>query len=381
MSAASPISTPGLYIPSADDSWNLFDERFNKSIDISSLSDLTMDTFETGYPDYSQNGHQPAWNPDWSPGINAESTASSFLPLSMIYDPSVACDDEAADENETGTSSYQPSEIYETPQSPRKAAWGSPTHSRRTSSSPKADRQSTRSKRRNSSTASENGLTPKGHQLRSTKQGQRISYTESDVKNDSLKGARTSHNLVEKVSILELQFIFKVNCAYHSIAIPYQVERPILHSSQCLAARSRCIWDWWIWSSRHWGRKASQQSRSSRACQEAHWEPRKKQALTRMWQEDATGRCSTSQKRLGQNGWRCHALKSASCFFLTILLLDHADEVDIMAILAMPVSGHTYLWSHNDYCLLWYPSGNLKASFASVTIHEFPSAHVCRLLL
>jgi len=161
------------------------------------LSSPTMDTFENGYLDYQQSIPQSAWTPGWS-GLSTQASASSFLPLSMIYDPSIACDNEAGDETETGTSSYQPSEIYESPQSPRKAAWGSSTHSRRTSSSSKSDRQSTRSKRRNSSTASETGSTPKGHQLRSTKQGQRISYTESDVKSDSMKGARTSHNLVEK---------------------------------------------------------------------------------------------------------------------------------------------------------------------------------------
>ena len=195
MYAPSPISSAGLYTPSRDEAWNLFDDSFQKSMETIPLSP-TMDTFDNGYLDYPQIIPQSIWNPDWSPGISPPAPASPFLPLSLIYDPSVACDDEAGDETGTGTSSYPSSEIYESPQSPRKAAWGFSTPKRRTSSNSKPERQSTCSKRRSSSIE---GSAPRPHQLRSTKQGQKIVYAERNVKVNSLKGARTSHNLVEKV--------------------------------------------------------------------------------------------------------------------------------------------------------------------------------------
>jgi len=197
--SASPISSPGVSTPSNGDSWNVFDECLTESMDSSSLSSPTMDSFGNAVLVYPQNNSQTTWNSTWSPEINSQGSASSYLPLSMIHDPSTTCDDEAGDETETGMHHYQASEAYKSPQSPRKAAWGSPKHTRRSSGSSKPDRYSSRTKRRDSSTQSETGISPsKGHQLRSTKQGQRIAYTENDSKNDTPKGARTSHNLVEK---------------------------------------------------------------------------------------------------------------------------------------------------------------------------------------
>lgn len=197
--AASPISSSGVPTPSNGDSWNIFDDTFRKSIEPSPLTSPTMDTFVNPMINCPQNTSEPTWSSTWSPGINSEGLASSYLPHSMIYDLSAAC--ESGNENETKTSmySYQPPSTYESPQSPRKAAWGSPKHTRQSSRSSKPDRHPTRSRRRDSSSRAETVSSPtKGHQLRSTKQGHRISYTEPEGRNDSLKGARTSHNMVEK---------------------------------------------------------------------------------------------------------------------------------------------------------------------------------------
>ncbi|KAE8440645.1 hypothetical protein EG329_006997 [Mollisiaceae sp. DMI_Dod_QoI] len=201
---ASPISSPGVSTPSNGDSWNAFDESFRKSNDPSPLTSPTMDSFDSSNSRYPPNPAQMMWNSTWSPAVDPRGPGSSYLPLSLIYDPSTACDYEDVEETEMPIYSYRLSGLDETPQSPRKAAWGNSKHTRRASESSKPDRHSShsshssRTKRRNSSTRAETGASPKGHQLRSTKQGQRISYAENDTKNDGLKGARTSHNLVEK---------------------------------------------------------------------------------------------------------------------------------------------------------------------------------------
>jgi hypothetical protein len=93
---------------------------------------------------------------------------------------------------------YSPSASADTaPQVPRKPAWGSPKETRRSSNSSKSEKHSSRNKKKDSSSSSSKSSSKKGHQLRSTKPGQRISYTEEgDPALD--KGARTSHNLVEK---------------------------------------------------------------------------------------------------------------------------------------------------------------------------------------
>ncbi|CZR67384.1 uncharacterized protein PAC_17283 [Phialocephala subalpina] len=197
--AASPISSPGISTPSNGDSWNVFDDSFRKSIGPSPLTSPTMDTFASPMMRYPQNASQQTWSSTWSPGIDSQRPASSYLPLSMIYDLSTACESGDGEETENSMYPYQSLDTYESPQSPRKAAWGSAKHTRRASESSKPDRHSTRSKRRVSSSRTESSSSPtKGHQLRSTKQGQRISYQEPDTTNDTLKGVRTSHNMVEK---------------------------------------------------------------------------------------------------------------------------------------------------------------------------------------
>lgn len=189
--AASPISSPELSTPSNGDLWNVFEKSFKKSIDPSPSSSPTMDSF--GNSPF-QSVSQPTWNSNWSPNTSQRPVAS-YLPLSLIYYPT-ACEDEAGEHTEFGMD-YQPSEIYENPQSPHKAAWGNPKSTRRNSSGSKPERYSSRTKRRGSSESGVSGN--KGHQLRSTRQGQRLAYTESDANDDTAKGARTSHNLVEKV--------------------------------------------------------------------------------------------------------------------------------------------------------------------------------------
>lgn len=181
-----------------------FQQKLPKFSNATPSSSPTMETFDNAYLDYPQSVPQSAWNPDWSQDSFPQAAASSCLPLSMIYDPSPTCDDEDGHDTEVQAKSDQLSEAPEPLQSPRKASWGSSSHTRKNSSSSKSDRPSTRRKRRNSSIAYDTSASiPTAHQLRSTKQGHKISYAEINVKNDNLKGARTSHNLVEKVRIAQ----------------------------------------------------------------------------------------------------------------------------------------------------------------------------------
>lgn len=206
--AASPMSSPGASTPSNGDSWNIFDDNFRKSIEPSPVTSPTMEIFDNTMLQYPQKAPQQIWSSTWSPDTNSQGPASSYLPLSMIYEPTTACEGGDGEQTENSVYPYQPLETYEGAQSLRKAAWGSAKHSRRASESSKSDRHSPRSKRRNSSSRTESiSSNVKGHQLRSTKQGQRISYTEPDTKDDALKGPRASHNMVEKVRGVIFNFL------------------------------------------------------------------------------------------------------------------------------------------------------------------------------
>jgi Helix-loop-helix DNA-binding domain len=151
---------------------------------------------------------QPDWNPNWTQG-NIQ-PAPSYVPLSLIYDPLTQRNH---DENSlTEGSLYSPSSSLtftgeSSPPATIKKGWGttkgrtSRRHShaggsisgRHSSRVKEKEHQSPPSKRSSVSGSS------KGHQLRSTRTGHTISYSEQeDDPRTETTNSRTSHNMVEK---------------------------------------------------------------------------------------------------------------------------------------------------------------------------------------
>jgi hypothetical protein len=137
------------------------------------------------------------WKSNWTQEFEQQPDTFSCSPLALMSEHILP--QEVEEEDHERIYGYSPSATTETtPQSPRKPAWGSPKQSRRSSNSSKCEKHSNRNKKKESGSSSGKSSSKKGHQLRSTKPGQRISYAEEDDQISEDKGTRTSHNLVEK---------------------------------------------------------------------------------------------------------------------------------------------------------------------------------------
>jgi len=222
--AASPLSprASGLNGSSKDDPWTFFDgDSFREDSQLESFTDPAFSTFGATTLGYAPSVPAPTWNSNMIPDEVKESP-SSFLPLSAISTSFPTPDEEDDDDEEQGptpnsTSQTEASSVSSpatTPQSSYKPAWGvsrprrpnpPPSRSSRTSTSTKSSTdQSSDSRRR--STASSTTSSAKSRHLRSTRQGQRISFSSATSGKDATaaggddtsKHSRMSHNLVEK---------------------------------------------------------------------------------------------------------------------------------------------------------------------------------------
>jgi hypothetical protein len=189
--ATSPLSSPAIYSPTNSNTWNYFDENYEKAIEATPPEKAT---FTNPMSDYPANVMQSSFNQSWTPDNDAQ---APFVSLSLVTDSSAPGIGGEEDPDVVYPYCASPTSTANSPHT-RRAGWGN--HSRRSSTSSKPEKTITRSKDKEVSKNKKSGSThSKGHKLRSTKMGQKVLYAEKkDEKEDASKGARNSHNMVEK---------------------------------------------------------------------------------------------------------------------------------------------------------------------------------------
>jgi hypothetical protein len=194
--ATSPISSPGIYTPGHSDSWNFLDSSFKDAIRRDSFTPSTAENSGTSMTQYPTSVATSNWKSNWTQGFEQQPDTFSCSPLALMSEHILA--QEVEEEDHERIYGYSPSATTETtPQSPRKPAWGSPKESHRSFNSSKSEKHSSRNKKKERGSSSSKSSS-KGHQLRSTKPGQRISYADECDPAPEDKAVRTSHNVVEK---------------------------------------------------------------------------------------------------------------------------------------------------------------------------------------
>jgi hypothetical protein len=187
--ATSPISSSGIYTPGHSDS------SFKDAIRRDSFTPSTGENSRISMTQYPMSVATSNWKSNWTQGFDQQPDAFSCSPLALMSEHILP--QEVEEEDQERIYGHSPSATTETiPQSPRKPAWGSPKESRRNSNSSKPEKHSSRRKKEHGISSSKSSS--KGHRLRSTKPGQRISYADECDPAPEDKGAKTSHNLVEK---------------------------------------------------------------------------------------------------------------------------------------------------------------------------------------
>ena len=200
----SPPSSPGIYSSQDVVSPKYFDRSFSDALQSSFMTIPSTETFRASPSSYLQ----PDWNPNWTQG-NIQ-PASFYEPLSLIHDPLTQRN---PDENSlTEDPLYSPSSSLtftgeNSPPVTIKKGWGTTkkSTSRRHSHAggSRSGRHSSRVKEKDQSPPSKRSsvsCSSKGHQLRSTRTGHKISCSEQegDPKIETTNNSRTSHNKVEK---------------------------------------------------------------------------------------------------------------------------------------------------------------------------------------
>lgn len=202
--AVSPSSTPELYTPQTLDldSTDYFTRPFSPAAQPSSM--MNSSGMSTAYPQVvPPSGLTTTWNQ-----ATAQSN-SSYVPLSLIHNPMAQPYEEVTAELTEGPilSPTLPLDFMEkhAPQVTFKGTWGTAKEStsRRQSSNSRPGKSSTRRKEKEHQTQSKRSSvssTGKGHQLRSTRTGQRITYSEheDDERMEQSRNPKSSHNMVEK---------------------------------------------------------------------------------------------------------------------------------------------------------------------------------------
>lgn len=201
----SPPSSPGIYTSQDVVSPNYFDRSFSDALQSSFMTIPSTETIRASPSSYLQ----PDWNPNWTQG-NIQ-PASSYVPLSLIHDPLTQRN---PDENSlTEDPLYSPSSSLtftgeNSPPVTIKKGWGTtkePTSRRHShAGGSRSGRHSSRVKEKEHqcppSKGSSVSCSSKGHRLRSTRTGHKISYSEQedDPRIETTNNSRTSHNKVEK---------------------------------------------------------------------------------------------------------------------------------------------------------------------------------------
>ena len=202
---SSPLSSPGMYTPQEFDSQDFFDQPVSEALHPNAINPLAA-TLRYSPPAYDP---QLEWTPDWTQGNIYP--IPPYVPLSLIHDPLSQPIDSTVDLAEGST--YYPSSFAaspnreRSPQSSLKPAWqtaNEPASRRHSHGGPRSGRNSSHVKEKEGLNSQPKrasmSASSKGHQLRSTRMGHRINYSERETMSSAepARTSKTSHNMVEK---------------------------------------------------------------------------------------------------------------------------------------------------------------------------------------
>jgi hypothetical protein len=202
----SPLSSSDIYTPQEVEPQNYFDRSFSNALETSSTAAPTIETSRTPSGLYQQAVLQSDWNTNWTAEITP--AVPSYVPLFLVS-PYFQGKGDGIDVMEVqAVYPFSTSNAYAGENSPEttfKQPWGSSTEPKRHpgSSQSKPGRRSSRIKGKGQQAPSKRhsfSSSSKGHQLLSTRMGQKVSYSENDqeARTETPTHSRTSHNIIEK---------------------------------------------------------------------------------------------------------------------------------------------------------------------------------------